>query len=71
VGRSDLSDLEAKFFENMRNLGLYETVRLLSMPNHDAVEQLRREAAQVRFLFIDGDHLGKAYSETWICSFLF
>jgi predicted O-methyltransferase YrrM len=56
IDRPDLSDLRRKFEDNMRRLGLDETVRLLPMPNHEAADQLRREAARIRFLFIDGDH---------------
>ena len=56
VERSDLSDLEEKFRQNMQHLDLAQTVRLLPMPNREAADQLRREAARVRFLFIDGDH---------------
>lgn len=56
VGRSDLSDLQEKFRENMQHLDLAQTVTLLPMPNREAADQLRREAARVRFLFIDGDH---------------
>lgn len=56
VEKSDLSDLQEKFLENMHFLNLEQTVRLLSMPNHKAAEQLRSEAVRVRFLFIDGDH---------------
>ena len=56
VEKSDLSDLQEKFRENMQHLDLAQTVSLLSMPNQEAAEQLRSEAVQVRFLFIDGDH---------------
>jgi len=56
VGKPDLSDLRQGFQENMRRLGLSDTVRVLAMPNRDAAELLRQEAVRIRFLFIDGDH---------------
>lgn len=56
VDKPDLSDLRLKFEGNMQQLGLGETVRLLPMPNYEAADHLRREAARIRFLFIDGDH---------------
>jgi len=56
VGKSDLSDLKERFQENIQRLNLAQVVRLLAMSNQEAAEQLRREAVQVRFLFIDGDH---------------
>ncbi|MDH5740481.1 MAG: class I SAM-dependent methyltransferase, partial [Nitrospira sp.] len=56
VGKSDLSDLEERFRENMQRLNLAQTVRLLVMSNQDAREELCREAVKIRFLFIDGDH---------------
>jgi len=56
AGKSDLSDLPQKFTENMRRLGLAQTVTLLAMANKDAAECLRREEVRIRFLFVDGDH---------------
>jgi predicted O-methyltransferase YrrM len=56
VERPDLGDLQGKFRENMQRLNLAQTVRLLPMSNREAADQLRIESAQVRFLFIDGDH---------------
>lgn len=54
VGSSDLSDLRHGFEHNIRNLGLWDSVRLLDMPNCDAVCHL--DGVEVRMLFIDGDH---------------
>ena len=56
AAKSDLSDLPQKFRENMRRLGLAQTVRLLAMSNEEAAERLRSEGARIRFLFVDGDH---------------
>jgi predicted O-methyltransferase YrrM len=54
VDRPDLSDLRLGFERNMRNQQLWDSIRLLDMPNDEAIRQL--EGVQVRFLFIDGDH---------------
>jgi predicted O-methyltransferase YrrM len=54
VGRPDLSDLRQGFENNLRRLGLFGSVRLLDMPNHEAVRHL--DGVKVRLLFIDGDH---------------
>ena len=54
VGRQDLSDLRGNFEANMRRLGLWESLRLLDMPDAEAAEQLAGK--RVRFLFVDGDH---------------
>lgn len=54
VARPDLSDLRQGFESNLRRLGLLENVRLLDMPNHEAVRHLG--GVKVRLLFIDGDH---------------
>lgn len=54
VGRSDLSDLRQGFESNLRRLRLLDCVRLLDMPNHEAVRHL--DGVKVRLLFIDGDH---------------
>lgn len=67
VGRSDLSDLRQGFENNLRQLGLRETVHLLDMPNEEAVRHL--SGAKVRFLFIDSDH-SRAGVETDIRLFL-
>ena len=49
VKKSDLSDLEKNFRENMDHLNLAQTVKLLAMSNQDIVEQLRRDTVRVRF----------------------
>lgn len=54
VGRADLSDLRQGFENNLRRLGLWDSVRLLDMPNGEALRHL--EGVKVRLLFIDGDH---------------
>ena len=54
VKKKDLSDLAAGFEKNMERIGLSDSVHLLNMPNEQAAEKLA--GAQVRFLFIDGDH---------------
>ena len=54
VGADDLSDLRANFERNMRQLGLWDNLTLLDMPNEAAVTRL--PGRNVRFLFIDGDH---------------
>lgn len=54
VGAADLSDLRANFERNMRQLGVWDAVHLLDMPDDDAAERLHGRT--VRFLFIDGDH---------------
>lgn len=54
VGQHDLSDLRTGFDANLERLGLREAVKLLDMPNHEAIEQLG--GTRVRLLFIDGDH---------------
>ncbi|MFH2204583.1 MAG: class I SAM-dependent methyltransferase [Elusimicrobiota bacterium] len=54
VTRDDLSDLENNFHSNMKRVGLSDCVTLLNMSNEKAVARL--SDAQIRFLFIDGDH---------------
>lgn len=54
VDRPDLSDLRRGFEGNLRGLGLWDRVRLLDMPNEEAVNHLA--GVKVRLLFIDGDH---------------
>jgi predicted O-methyltransferase YrrM len=54
VGRPDLSDLRVGFERNLRERQLWSHVRLLDMPNEEAVQHL--QDVGVRLLFIDGDH---------------
>ncbi|HEY9033897.1 MAG TPA: class I SAM-dependent methyltransferase, partial [Pseudomonadales bacterium] len=54
VGKEDLSDLEGNFLNNMKRIGLLDSVTLLNMPNDEAEKQLKE--TRIRFLFIDGDH---------------
>ncbi len=54
VGRQDLSDLKTGFQSNLERLGLADEVELLDMPNTEAAQELGD--AEIRFLFIDGDH---------------
>lgn len=54
VGADDLSDLRGNFERNMRQLGYWDDLTLLDMPNEEAVARLT--GSNVRFLFIDGDH---------------
>ncbi|HJS78003.1 MAG TPA: class I SAM-dependent methyltransferase [Burkholderiales bacterium] len=54
VGRPDLADLRAGFESNLRERQLWSHVRLLDMPNEEAVQHL--QGICVRLLFIDGDH---------------
>lgn len=54
VGNPDLSDLRQGFENNMQRLGVWESVRLLDMANHEAVRHLG--GVKIRLLFIDGDH---------------
>jgi predicted O-methyltransferase YrrM len=54
VGRPDLSDLRQGFEDNLRRVGVRESVRLLDMPNEEAIRHL--DGVRVRLLFIDGDH---------------
>lgn len=54
VGEHDLSDLRGNFERNMRQLGLWDHLTLLDMPNDAAMTRI--PGRNVRFLFIDGDH---------------
>lgn len=54
VEAEDLSDLKRGFITNMRKLGLWNDVQLLSMPGEEAAADLKGK--NVRFLFVDGDH---------------
>lgn len=54
VDSPDLSDLRQGFENNLRRLGLRDSVRLLDMPNIEAVRHLGD--VKVRMLFVDGDH---------------
>lgn len=54
VERPDLSDLRQGFENNLRRLDLWDGIRLLEMPNEEAVRHL--EGVKLRLLFIDGDH---------------
>ena len=57
VGKNDLSDLKNIFKSNMERVGLCNSVQLLNMPNELAEQKIGN--INIRFLFIDGDHMKK------------
>lgn len=61
VGKSDLSDLEEGFRNNIKKAFLESTVTFFNEPFINAVKRI--EDHSVRFLFIDGDHTAKGVSE--------
>ncbi len=54
VGKSDLSDLEEGFKNNILISNLENTVTLYNKPTEEAVNEIEDDS--VRLLFIDGDH---------------
>lgn len=56
VGCDDLSDLKANFQHNITQAGLAEHVKLYDMPAAEAARNHLTDFANVRMLFIDGDH---------------
>ena len=61
VGKSDLSDLEEGFKNNIERFFLNDTVTLYNESTETAIKYI--EDASVRFLFIDGDHTAAGVSK--------
>lgn len=56
VGQDDLSDLESNFRNNIDGAGLSDHVKLYNMPAQQAATEHLADFANLRMLFIDGDH---------------
>jgi len=54
VGKKDLSDLRGNFERNMREVGVWDGLTLLDMPNDEAFEHVKDKT--LRFVYLDGDH---------------
>ena len=61
VEKSDLSDLEFGFRENITRAELDDTVTLFNMPNDQAVKHINDNS--VRLLFIDSDHTAEGVAK--------
>jgi len=63
VQNEDLSDLESNFRRNVAGAGLSDFVKLYNMTSLQAVQRYVEDFADIRMLFIDGDHSYESVSE--------